>query len=225
MEMIVVTPVRERFAETPVEQHWLWCSECERFFHRRSVVVDRGGTPRCPLPDCQGYGFDYNLLCWDSYREPADPRWPRSTADLHHGRRSPDMAPFYEQRARYRHAQLILAFESSPERDALGVPPLRFVAPFLWMQHCCAWDADDDFYDEELAYLAIRDLPRWADAGEPADRRALLAELRAFWTFAARTQLLPMATEWLALLDHLAAKATERHRDRRAEPMRPEEAR
>ena len=193
----IALPVLDRLASCAPEQQWLWCAECQRFFHYRQVVYDRGDV-RCPFDDCRGTGFDFDLLFWDCKREPEDARWPSCTTDLHHGLRSPDMSAFYRRRARRRHAELLAAFERSPERARLAAGGgLRFVGPFLAMTHGYAWEVDDDFFHAGLAVELLDDLPRWAERSEPA---RMLAELQAFWAFAARTRQLPTAALWVALL-------------------------
>lgn len=206
MEMMMIVPLEECLADTPVSEHWLHCAECKRFFHLHSVKM-RNGHPECPFSNCGGVGFDFDLFFWDSEREPEDPRWPSSAAELHFGMRSPDMAAFYEGRAKRRHAELIAAFEASGERAAFGAEyALRFLEPFLWMQYCTEADPDDAFYMEDLARMAVDDLYRWAGADAIEDRPALIAELRAFWAFAERTSLLPAAAQWHELLRRMATE-------------------
>jgi hypothetical protein len=91
--------VHERLrANTNPDDCWLWCLHCERFFRAHSLCVGNlGERDACPFADCAGVGLGFVIFIWDDFREPSDPRWPRSTAELEHGMRSPDMGVFYGQ--------------------------------------------------------------------------------------------------------------------------------
>lgn len=121
MQMLVIPPLAECLAEnTNPADHWLSCLECERFFHLDSVHIDGTNTPCCPFSDCYGYGFDFMLVYWDSTREPDDPRWPATTAELCHGMKSPDYASFAQSRLEERILAIERALPTAPEyRDLL----------------------------------------------------------------------------------------------------------
>ena len=77
MNFTIEEPLSRRLARCEsVEEQWLWCYMCQRFFHLS--CADRssfGGTAGCPF--C-GYPASF----WDVHREPEDPRWPASTRAL-----------------------------------------------------------------------------------------------------------------------------------------------
>lgn len=195
METHIVVPLKQCLANMPVDGHWLQCVVCGRFFHIDSVVADRTRTPRCPFADCRGHGDDCDGMFGNTQRQAQDPRWPNSATD-----------ELYDQRARRRHAELIDAFEQSDERATLAADgPVRFLSPFLWMQHCCSWDPDDDFFADDLARASVGDVFRWAAADDIQDHAAIVSELLAFWAFAERTALLPAAPQWHTLLRAMVA--------------------
>lgn len=205
MQMIFIEPVDHRVASVPPSDHWLNCVECRRFFHLSAVVEDVAGTPRCPFPGCCGSGYDFDLVVWDAFREETDPRWPRSTAELYHGLRAPEMEEFYERQAANRRAALLAGFEASSERARLP-RALRYVEPFLRMLDCCAYDIDADLpFAEHLAFEHLIDLPRWAHRADRDDWAGLLEELALFWEYG-DTEGLPCAADWRALIERERAE-------------------
>ncbi len=67
---------------------WLYCLYCDRFFQARHLRRDYiGNMQGCAFCECAG--FDVAIHLWSTFGR-GHPRWPRSTAELTHGRRSPD---------------------------------------------------------------------------------------------------------------------------------------
>ena len=217
---------------TPADR-WLWCILCDRFF-LLSSTRHRGGRDlhRCPFSDCTGHGLDFELFPWDTARVPEDPRWPASDSELRHGMRAPDYATFAKAQFEKRLAPLLRAFEASPEYRAEFERPPRYTEAFLTMMAgvylCDLTDVDDDHLYTDLAGELICDLPIYARTADPDEAPRMLAELRALFAFAARTNSLGAAREYAALLrddrfvDHFrhVMRTDRRLRDLRS-PRRP----
>jgi len=68
-----------------MEEVWLWCLHCERFFQAKDLKLDLfGNWQRCPFDDCGAAGFDVDILHWDCEKD-VDPLWPQTEAALSFG--------------------------------------------------------------------------------------------------------------------------------------------
>jgi hypothetical protein len=204
MRFVTIEPIKSCLARIPDrDQHWLWCSECQRFFHYDRLVDADTQWPRCPFGDCIGYGWDFHIFFWDQHREPEDPRWPSTTDELRHGMRSPEMDNWYEARRHARIETLAAVFEASPEQAGRG--GARFVRAFLKMSGDLCWDLTDREeiagFSEDAARGILQDLPVWAGTANEDDAEPMLRELQRFFDFAARTGAVLDAAQWRALLD------------------------
>lgn len=227
MKMQVITPLETCLAENPdPADHWLTCLYCDRFFHLSSVEKDATGLPSCPFPDCYGGGFDITLVYWDTTREPDDPRWPATAAELRHGMKAPDYESFAEARLEEHILAIERALEASPEyRELAGRAP-RYVRPFLQMMSdlCCdLTEADEPTFMDDIARELVPDLPVWARTADPAEAPRMLDELRAVFAFGERTGWLSDARDWQTVVadDTMAAAFTHTMRtDRRLRRQR-----
>jgi hypothetical protein len=186
MQMIICESLYKLIEQAPhPEELWLWCSQCERFFQFRSLRRDfLGNQQGCAFADCDGAGFDVNIQPWDSLREEDDPRWPTSTAQLHHGLRSPSMEEFYEQVDRRRLASVLTRFAASPELAALGLSAPRWTPQFLEQMDNVSLDPDDipvDFLDQCFSEVFGQNVVCKVD-----DVPSIVAELAAYFRFSAR---------------------------------------
>lgn len=202
MKMIVIEDARSRIERHPnPDDAWLWCMLCRRFFQYKNALPS-GQYPHdaCPFRDCQGYGLGCDLLWWDDTREPDDPRWPKSTDELEHGLKSPDMEPFYAAQLTARIHHTVSAFARSRELEiSLGGQPPCYLSSFLQMMSDLCWDLteDDDFgFAPDLAEETIGELPVWSRCADPGEAPRMAAELRAFFAFAARTDAVADAASW-----------------------------
>jgi hypothetical protein len=201
MKMQFIEPIKDCIARTPdPDDHWLWCIECERFFHFSRLIDRDTDWPRCPFSDCQGYGWDFGIFFWDQWRAPEDEGWPSSARELRHGMRSPG-SHSWKQAQQRRIATLIEAFESSAEAQGQAC---RYLPTLLGFSAELAWDlsdpADPAPFDPELARRLIDLLPFWADCTELSQAGGMAAELRAFFSFARRTGAVANPGGWLDIL-------------------------
>lgn len=174
---------------------WMRCDECSRFFQYKSALPV-GDRPRdaCPFHDCTGIGVGFNLFLWDDMREPEDPRWPKSEAELHHGMKSPEMESFYREQLQARIARLVDRFWASPEAAPLHAGgPARYLEPFFLMQSYYECDLTDGEqpYDDVLDVTRIEQLPLWSGTADTSEAPRMVAELQAFFEFARRTNAVP----------------------------------
>ncbi len=162
-----------------------------------------GPGDACPFPDCLGVGLGFELFIWDDLREPEDPRWPSSPDQLRHGMRSPEMESFYREQLQARIERTVSAFEASPERVALlAGQTAHHLTGFLKVQANLAWDlTDPDEPSKEPDPSDIELVPHVARIVDPDEAPKLLAELRAFFAFAQRTQTVQGAGQWRQLLE------------------------
>ncbi len=204
MGMRVIIDPRSRLnaLDDPAEC-WLRCDECSRFFqYRNAGPSSLYEHDACPFPDCCGAGIGFELFIWDDKREPEDPLWPSSSAQLFHGMRSPDPEAFHHAQVERRRAQLIAAFVQSPEWAQLQrTDGPRYLRPLMHMLS----DSDCDLAGGEPMVLEIDaeylfSLPIYCRTAEVAEAPAVMAELRAFFSFARRTQAVAEPEAWLALL-------------------------
>ncbi len=220
MRCLTIEPITRRIkASGPDVEHWLWCGSCNRFF----PLARLGPGESCPFDDCSDYGLDLGLFYWDSHREPEDPRWPRSTAELLFGLKSPEMESFYQARLNARIDALEATFCARSE-----APP-RYLRPFLIMMSDLCWDLTDPdeeeaSFNDELTRELINQLPVWSHTADLSQAAVMLDELRRFFAFASETGALPgsaHAANWQRILadDELIEllQNTMRH-DRRLRP-------
>lgn len=86
------TPLERRLAELKdLDQAWLYCAHCNRFFQVKDLRVDfLGNRQGCAFSGCGGAGFDVDILRWDAHRNNRDPRWPSSPDQLRRGMSAPE---------------------------------------------------------------------------------------------------------------------------------------
>lgn len=182
-----IEPIRNHLARARnPRESWLWCFHCSRFFQVKNLQWHGTSNERCPFPECGAWGLDFDIFAWDAHREPDDPRWPSSEAELAYGMRSPDMSEFYEEKARREREALIGMFERSPEFAALA---RRAPRGAHWTNELLEklgwWGADPRLLDAVLLGETLYDFGYWVEC-EPDDAEVIVAELGAFFMFAAR---------------------------------------
>lgn len=195
MRPYIVEPIQACIeSRGPDADHWLSCFICRRFFPLRSVMLDRSNTPTCPYADCYGYGFDFHLFYWDTEREPEDPRWPKSTAELAWGMRLPEMEPFYQAQLQQRIDRICAAF-----RAATGNEP-RYLPVFFQMMSDLSWDLTDRLDECGFRADSARDLidllPVRCKTADLAEAPVMLDELRRFYGLAESAELVNDAAAW-----------------------------
>ena len=83
---IKLTPPLEQVLEesSNPDEIWLWCLHCARFFQAKHLREDfLGNQQQCAFCDAAGFGVDIHL--WDTFGS-GSPDWPRSEAEISHGR-------------------------------------------------------------------------------------------------------------------------------------------
>lgn len=203
--LVIENPLERLQASSDPGKCWLMCDECRRFFQYERALPDAGRPhERCPFPDCYGVGLGFNLFLWDALREAGDPRWPDSSDQLENGMPVPDPEPFYAAQLAARIEQMVGAFAGSPEcAAALADGSPRYLAAFFKMMSdlCCDLTDPEDPVPCSLAWDNVDQLPAWSQTGDLDEVPRMLAELRAFFAFAARTGTVNEAATWV---EHLA---------------------
>jgi hypothetical protein len=116
------------------------------------------------------------------------------------------MEPFYAAQFTSRQYRLVSEFARSPELAAAlpGDVPC-YLPPFLQMMYDLSADLTDPddavYFSGDLELEIIADVPVWSQTADLAEAPRMATELLAFFRFADRTNTVPVAAEWVELLE------------------------